>query len=313
MNQAFSSWIRSYLIWMICSVILFLLLLLLLFNGALSGGSKPSHQETLAIVNGHVIDKESLYELLVDSGGKKALEQLIVNELIHQEADKQHVAVTEADIDQELNIIKLAFQSPEDYLNQLSEDGFTERSVRSQIRTQLLLRGLLGSDIDISDADVRRYYDQNVALWTGPEAVRVSHILVATKAEAEALREEINGGGNFAELAKQYSLDPGVDSNSGDLGFIQRGFMEPSFEDAAFSEEIGQAAAIVETSQGYHILQVTDRKSDSKASYEERKDELRNELIDSQIYELIDPWLQQLRDKASIELIQSAAIFEAEW
>ncbi|WP_169081755.1 peptidylprolyl isomerase [Paenibacillus sp. PL91] len=306
MKRAKKRLFQSPFLWMSCSFVLFFLLLLLLMTGFMSGNEnqKAPIGQTIAIVNGKEIDKSRLYELLIDSGGKQALEKLIVDELIKQEADKQKVAITEDEIDQELDILKREYDSPEEYRNKLAEDGFTDRSMRSQIRTQLLLRELLAAKTDVTDEDVRSYYEQNKALWSEPDAVRVSHIVVQTKEKADELAAKLNNGADFAQLAQLFSLDPGAKSNGGDLGFIERGYLEQNLEETAFGLQPGQAAQIVESSQGFHVVVVTERKEGAAVSFSEREIQLRNELLDAEIYDLIGPWLEELRAGASIELLQ---------
>ncbi|MDQ8737711.1 peptidylprolyl isomerase [Paenibacillus sp. LHD-38] len=292
---------RSLRLWMFSCFILFFLLLLLLLTGFVNGRAniKAPVQETIAMVNGKEIVKSRLYEMLIDTGGKKALEKQIVEELINQEASKKNIAVTDEDIDLELDILKREYDSPEEYRSKLAEDGFMDRSMRAQISMQLLL-----DKTRVTDADIQNYYDQNKARWAKQDAVRVSHILVQSKEQADVIAVKLKSGEDFAKLAGQFSLDPGAKSNGGDLGLIERGYLEQSFEDDAFALQPGEPAEITESSQGFHILVVTKRQESAAATLREREEQIRNELIDSEIYDLIGPWLEELRAGASIELLQ---------
>ena len=89
--------------------------------------------------------------------------------------------------------------------------------------------------------------------------VRASHILVKTLDEANKLLEEIQNGADFAELAAKHSLCPS-DRNGGDLGFFGKGMMVKPFEDAAFSMEVGEVSAPVETQFGWHLVKLLDKK-----------------------------------------------------
>jgi parvulin-like peptidyl-prolyl isomerase len=84
--------------------------------------------------------------------------------------------------------------------------------------------------------------------------IRVSHILVKTQQEAASLLTKIQQGGDFAELAKQYSIDPSSKDNGGDVGFFSRGDLMPEFEAAAFKLKVGEISGIVKTKLGYHII-----------------------------------------------------------
>ena len=89
--------------------------------------------------------------------------------------------------------------------------------------------------------------------------VRASHILVATEAEANSLREEIVNGKNFADAAAEFSKCPSG-AAGGDLGFFGRGMMVKPFEDAAFELEVGELSRPVQTQFGWHLIEVTDKK-----------------------------------------------------
>ncbi len=105
-----------------------------------------------------------------------------------------------------------------------------------------------------------------------PEQARSRHILIkvaagadaktdaAAKAKAEDILKQIQGGANFADLAKKYSDDPGSKDKGGELGFAQRGTMVPEFDNAIFTQKIGDTK-IVKTQFGYHIIQVEERQT----------------------------------------------------
>ena len=91
------------------------------------------------------------------------------------------------------------------------------------------------------------------------EEVKASHILVKTKEEAENLLKEIESGKDFADLAAQFSLCPSG-ANGGDLGYFTKGQMVKPFEDAAFSLDIGETSAPIETQFGWHLIYLADKK-----------------------------------------------------
>ncbi len=91
--------------------------------------------------------------------------------------------------------------------------------------------------------------------------VRASHILVSTKEEAEEIKGFLDEGEDFADLAKNRSLDTGSAQTGGDLGWFKRGVMIPEFENSAFSMKIGEVSDIIQTQFGYHIIKLTGRKN----------------------------------------------------
>jgi len=119
--------------------------------------------------------------------------------------------------------------------------------------------------------EIKAYFNQHQSEYSTPEQARSRHILIkvdagadaktdaAAKAKAEDILKQIKAGGNFADLAKKYSDDPGSKDSGGELPFAQHGTMVPEFDKAIFSQKIGDTE-IVKSQFGYHIVQVEERK-----------------------------------------------------
>jgi peptidyl-prolyl cis-trans isomerase C len=155
-----------------------------------------------------------------------------------------------------------------------------------QEKQSLVLRlrdEVIDDDIDVSDADVE-------ALWESErpgEEVRARHILLlfppdatqaqrdSVQAQAEDLRRRLVGGADFAQLARDFSEDPGSAQRGGDLDYFPRGVMVPPFEEAAFSTPPGTLSEIVESQFGLHIIRVEDLRS---PTLDEMRDEIREML-----------------------------------
>ncbi|MGA7110054.1 MAG: peptidylprolyl isomerase [Terracidiphilus sp.] len=118
--------------------------------------------------------------------------------------------------------------------------------------------------------EIQQYFTAHQSEYTVPEQARARHILIkvdqgadaktdaAAKAKAESILKQIQGGANFADLAKKNSDDPGSKDTGGELGFAQRGRMVPEFDNAIFTQKIGDTK-IIKTQYGYHIVQVEER------------------------------------------------------
>jgi peptidyl-prolyl cis-trans isomerase C len=127
-------------------------------------------------------------------------------------------------------------------------------SQRSAMVTALLARiGKEAADEEIA----RLWYDNRPDLYQHPR-LRARHLLVASPEEADAARERIQGGDEFAVVAAEVSLDPGSSESGGDLGWFTEGMMVESFEQAAFQAQVGEVVGPVESQFGWHVLQVTD-------------------------------------------------------
>jgi peptidyl-prolyl cis-trans isomerase D len=132
---------------------------------------------------------------------------------------------------------------------------------------------LPGGKPQISDADVQAYYTAHQDQYQVKDQVKVRHILIAVpagsdaktdaaaKAKAADILKQIKGGGDFADLAKKNSDDPGSKDQGGELGWLDRGKTVPEFDKAAFTLPTGQTSDLIKTQFGYHILQVEDKKT----------------------------------------------------
>lgn len=263
---------------------------------AVAGGAN------VAVVNGVRITERQLYEGLLGGGrGKTQLDNLIDTELVKQEADKKGIVVSDADIAAELAVMVRRIGSEEALNEALKQNQLTVEDLYPDLIQQVRLRKLLQSRIHITDQEVRDYYTENLEYITQPEQVRASHILVETKAEADIIVKELNNGGDFATIAKQKSLDTGSKNAGGDLGYFERGVMDQSFEDAAFSLKVGEISKPVKSEFGYHIILVTDHKAAVTPTFEEEKATIREMLTTEKIYELAATFIEGLRAQAKIE------------
>jgi len=128
----------------------------------------------------------------------------------------------------------------------------------------------LRKNVDVSETLFRRLFESDLystklqdalaeEVSLTAEQVHVRHILVATEDEAKTVVERLQAGEDFAALAKELSQDTGTSEDGGDLGWFPRGQMVTEFEDAAFALEPGQTSDPVQTSYGYHIINLIER------------------------------------------------------
>lgn len=285
------------LVWPIVSAVLAILLVVVLIKPPFAANKA----EAVATVNGKEITKDQLYdEVSKAGGGEAALDTLITKELIFQEADKSQVAFTEADIDKEIQDYITQFGSAENLDQALMANGMSMEQLRENIQMNGLLTKLLEPQVKVTDEDIKKTFDENKASFDTPEQVRASVILVKTEAEANEIIKELNAGQDFAELAKSKSLDEYTKANGGDLDFFARGEQEEAVEEAAFKLAKGEISGAVKTSQGYEVIKVTDRKEAHSATLEEKKDEIKKQLVAQKVSELTGTWLQDVRSKAKI-------------
>ena len=171
----------------------------------------------------------------------------------------------------------------------LDKDPDVQRQVTAA-EDRALQTALLSKEISptVSDDAVRARYDQQIAGKPGEEEVHARHILVEDEATAKKIIGQLKGGADFAALAKQYSKDPSGAKQGGDLGFFKQGDMVPEFSTAAFALQAGQVAdAPVHTQFGWHVIQVLERRKAQPPSFEEARDELRQQMIQEGVKKVV--------------------------
>lgn len=151
----------------------------------------------------------------------------------------------------------------------------------------------------VKEADAKKIYDQQVSAIKPTEEIRAAHILVKEEAKAKELSEKISKGGDFAALAKEFSIDPGSKDNGGDLGYFAKGQMVPQFEEAAFKLGKGEVSAPVQTQFGWHIIKVSDKRDRQPPAFDAVKDRLMASMVNQKAQEVVT----NLRSKAQIEYV----------
>ncbi len=174
------------------------------------------------------------------------------------------------------------------------------KAIVAQYEDQAIRQVLLKHFLDgkITDADLKKRYDQEITKVPPVEELRASHILVKTEDEAKDIIKQLQGGADFAKLAKTKSTDPGSGAQGGDLGFFADGDMVPEFYAAAAKLKKGEyTTAPVKSQYGWHVILLTDRRTKEPPKFEEVKDQIKDELTQ----ELVSTWLAGLHKAAKIE------------
>jgi parvulin-like peptidyl-prolyl isomerase len=189
----------------------------------------------------------------------QAITFLVQRAEIAEQASKEGVDVSNAKVDKEIARYKKEFYGGSEarYEKAVKQQGLTDAQAHDEIRAQLVSQDLfkkITGDVKVSDSEIKAYYDSHKSQYGQPQSREVRHILVNSKSLADKLYGELNGGANFATLAKRYSKDPGSASNGGKLT-VSKGQTVPEFDKAAFSLKKGQISKPIKTQYGYHIIQ----------------------------------------------------------
>lgn len=125
-----------------------------------------------------------------------------------------------------------------------------EKELKEVLKPQLLIEKASLKEVKVTDKELQAHY----------KYIKARHILVADEATANEVKSKLAAGEKFEDLAAKYSTDPGSKDNGGDLGWFGEGAMVPEFEKAAYALKIDEISAPVKSENGWHVIQVTDRK-----------------------------------------------------
>ena len=258
----------------------------LLSIAVIAAGCARQEGEVLAKVNDKVITLREFnkkierlpkhYQDIVNAQKDKFLEEIISEELLYQEGQRQGI-----DQDEETREM-VAEAEKKIVVSRFINDNVNEK-------------------VAIEEDELRKYYDEHSEEFMLPERWRASHILLDTRQEAEEVLGMLRSGSDFATLAQERSKDASA-KQGGDVGFFSKGQLLPDFEDTAFELEVGQISEITETQFGYHLIKLTERKSPEVQDFGKIKDLIKKELERNRRKEVFDSILSDLREKADIAI-----------
>jgi parvulin-like peptidyl-prolyl isomerase len=206
---------------------------------------------------------------------------MIEQTLIEQAAAEEGLAVPDEELDEAIQRDITENGGEEKFQAWLQANNWTREDYRARQRSMM-----------VSSMMFERV-TRNVP--TQAEQVHARHILVSDEAKAQEILAQLQSGGDFAQLAREYSLDPSTKESGGDLGFFPRGtLVVPEVEDAAFALSVGQISSVISSPMGYHIVQVVERVQD-KPLTEEAWQALKEATFRR--------WVSELWQQATIEVL----------
>jgi peptidyl-prolyl cis-trans isomerase C len=249
------------------------------------------------------------------AGYREILDELIVDKLIARKASS--VDVKDADLEAEVARIKSQFPSADVFKAEMTKAGETEETFRANVKRmfqqQKWMESQVGDKAKVSEADIKKFYDENKKEFEHPELVRASHILIRVpddaddktvaekKKAAQAALDRVKKE-DFATVAKEVSEEPGAAQSGGDLSFFPKDRMVPEFATAAFAMKKGQVSKEpVRTKFGWHVIQVTDRKDAGTMPFEEVKAQVGSYLEGSKRRDAVRNIIDTLKADSKIE------------
>lgn len=227
------------------------------------------------------------------------LEQRATEVALLQEAERRGIEVTEAETDELVEEARSSVPEGQEFASILEEAGFRDETQLRQLvnETERIQRVVdqIEADIEVGDEAVQAFYEENQEQFAQPEQVCARHILVETEEAANDIKSQLEGGGDFAALADEHSIDTGT--SGGDLGCFGRGRMVPPFEQAAFDATVGEPTGPVESQFGQHLILVYEKREAQTVPLEQVRPQIEAQLRRSELQGAIE----ELRQQAAIE------------
>ena len=270
----------------------------------------------------------------------KAVNELIVKTLIDEEMAKRHITATNQDVDKEIKSIIDKVGSKEKFNEILKTNGISSSQFKKDIKEEVKMKKLVQtiSNVQISDADAKKFYKENIAKFKYQDKVRASHILIAanpeeikqkiasdpankglSKTEIQAmvdkelavklekakkiLAEVKKDPSSFEKVARENSEDPSSAKKGGDLGFFSKQEMVEPFSKAAFAQKPNTISDIVQSPYGYHIILVKDRMKAGQEPFEKVKGEIVMYMENQAQVKVLENMVESLKKQAKIEYV----------
>lgn len=245
-----------------------------------------------------------------------SIDNLVVRRLLEREMDRSGILISQSEVDEAKKILEAGLGEGRTLTMLIAEVNLPMDVLEANLRLDLFKNKVLSNDFEtawatITDDYAKTYYDEHPEEFTQPEGRYASHILIRvprdaddmarTKArnKAEEVRKALLEGADFAQLASTTS-ECVSRSRGGDLGFIPRGREAPEFEEAVYSQPIGQIGAVVESPVGFHVIKVTREQEEKLVPFEEVKQQLVNGLKRREQQRIIAEYINGLRERSLV-------------
>lgn len=249
------------------------------------GGSTPketnSGDDAIAVIGGTPITRQQLLDRLLSEYGAQTLRSMMLALAVEQEANALQLKVTDEELEQELRVMRQGYDSEEQFYAAMSEQlGMNREEVREDAKYRLLLEKLSVRNVEVTEAEIDRYMEENRAQFEPRHQYQLAIIVVDDGETADSVLSQLAGGADFGAMARQYSLDEFTADEGGELGWVedQDPFLEPELLEAAGAMEVGDMTGPIATDRGYVILQLSGRSVVEPKAPEDAREEVRRLL-----------------------------------
>jgi foldase protein PrsA len=258
-----------------------------------------------------VVRSKNPKELAGSRGGKvkagterDVATEMIRRALMEQQAVKLGVALKADAVSQRIESERQKVGADK-FEADLKKQGLTTADYEYKVAGEMLVDALgakAAADVAVTKDDAESFYLTHKDLFTRSLMVHLAHILLDTQGQAQMVADEAKkSADDFTRLAKELSRDHATKVNGGDLGWIERGTMDPAFEQAAFSMKAGQVSGVVKASDGYHIIRVIERREASTPPFSEVWRDAMKMVESRRKEEAFSDWLRTVYANAKVD------------
>ena len=250
------------------------------------------------------------------SAAKKLIDDEIGRTLLVLKAKESGVSITKEIMEKRIKEVKAKFRSNAIFEHKLADQGLTLDQYKAELEIDLYMDQIIKKEIEpkiqVPEKEALDYYKTNKNKFTTPEKVRASIILLKFNPSQgksgeqkilkkfESILDQLRNGADFSAMAKKFSQDS-LASKGGDLGYFTRKQMLPAFSDKAFKMKTGETSDIFRTGHGFHVLKVTDKKSEGTTPFSEEKAKIKALLIQKKSSKATQEYIKVLKKKAKIK------------
>lgn len=249
----------------------------------------------------------------------EALNGIMVERLVEKAVEDEDITVSSEEVDEQLEQIRTQIPEGQDLEELLASQNTTLETLKERIESELAANKLIEQNVefedDVTEEEIKEFYENNPQQFVKPELVAASHILIgfeeddddaAKEAKLDKIKELrakiIAEDITFEEAALDNSTCPSA-QQGGSLGSFKRGQMVPAFEEVAFTQELGELSEPVETEFGYHIIKVSERSEEQTMPLEEVSENIENYLVQSARQQKVQEYISSLREDADVEVL----------
>lgn len=259
---------------------------------------------------------------------QQILDKLIATQLVLARATPKDREEGKAFADKYIAETKGKAVSEASFNRQLVASGTTFERYQTEVTEQAIVKAVVDRELKnkeiVTDAEIRKFYDENPEIFEEPEQFRVRHILFATRripagtdlgpavrkeklAKAQTALKRLSANEDFKTLVEEYSDDLPSKPKGGELLFSKGGgTVPPEFEAAAASLKVGAVSDIVETVFGYHIIKLEDRTPGKKQSVDKVRDRIKEAILEVRVQKKLHEFIEDLKQKAGVKVTYKA-------